>query len=143
MSPSREALERENDAFYEALNNHDVKEIMSRIADDVIDHQLPPEMPSGKEGVAALFTMMFDSTPDLRFEILDTIISGDKVAIRSRMTGTQTGPLLQMPVTGKPFDVEGIDIVKVNDDLKVVEHWGILDVAKMMQQTGLVPPPPM
>jgi len=57
------------------------------------------------------------------------------------VTGTQTGTFLQMPATGKPFDVEGIDIVEVNDELKVTQHWGIFDFAKMMQQVGLAQPP--
>jgi steroid delta-isomerase-like uncharacterized protein len=141
MGPSRDEMQRETEAFYSAMNNHDVKDVLSRMADDVVDHQLPPEMPNGKEGAAQFFTMMFDSAPDMRFEILDTIISDNKVAIRSRVTGTQTGVFLQMPATGKPFDVEGIDIVEVNDDLKVTQHWGIFDFAKMMQQIGLAPPP--
>jgi len=141
MGPSREEMQRGTEEFYGAMNNHDVKDVVSRMADDVVDHQLPPEMPNGKEGTARFFTMMFDSAPDMRFDILDTIISDNKAAIRSRVTGTQTGTFLQMPATGKPFDVEGIDIVEVNDDLKVTQHWGIFDFAKMMQQIGLAPPP--
>jgi len=141
MGPSREEMQRGTEEFYGAMNNHDVKDVVSRMADDVVDHQLPPEMPNGKEGAAQFFTMMFDSAPDMRFEILDTIISDNKVAIRSRVTGTQTGVFLQMPATGKPFDVEGIDIVEVNDELKVTQHWGIFDFAKMMQQVGLAQPP--
>ena len=141
MGPSRAEMQRETEAFYAAMNNHDVKDVVSRMADDVVDHQLPPEVPNGREGAAQFFTMMFDSAPDMRFDILDTIISGNKVAIRSRVTGTQTGPFLEMPATGKPFDVEVIDIVEVNDDLKVTQHWGIFDFAKMMQQVGLAAPP--
>ena len=141
MGPSREEMQRGTEEFYGAMNNHDVKDVVSRMADDVVDHQLPPEMPNGKEGTARFFTMMFDSAPDMRFEILDTIISDNKAAIRSRVTGTQTGTFLQMPATGKPFDVEGIDIVEVNDELKVTQHWGIFDFAKMMQQVGLAQPP--
>ena len=141
MGPSREEMQRGTEEFYGAMNNHDVKDVVSRMADDVVDHQLPPEMPNGKEGPARFFTMMFDSAPDMRFDILDTIISDNKAAIRSRVTGTQTGTFLQMPATGKPFDVEGIDIVEVNDDLKVTQHWGIFDFAKMMQQVGLAQPP--
>ncbi len=142
MGPSREEMQRGTEEFYGAMNNHDVKDVISRMADDVVDHQLPPEMPNGKEGAAQFFTMMFDSAPDMRFDILDTIISDNKAAIRSRVTGTQTGTFLQMPATGKPFDVEGIDIVEVNDELKVTQHWGIFDFAKMMQQVGLAQPPP-
>ena len=141
MGPSREEMQRGTEEFYGAMNNHDVKDVVSRMADDVVDHQLPPEMPNGKEGAAQFFTMMFDSAPDMRFDILDTIISDNKAAIRSRVTGTQTGTFLQMPATGKPFDVEGIDIVEVNDELKVTQHWGIFDFAKMMQQVGLAQPP--
>ncbi|HEV8089035.1 MAG TPA: ester cyclase [Actinomycetota bacterium] len=143
MSPSREEMMRETEAFYTAMNNHDVKDVTERVTEDIVDHQLPPGMPNGKDGVAAFFTMMFDAAPDMKFQILDTIISDDKIAIRSRVTGTQTGPFMQMQATGKPFDIEGIDIVTVDDDLKVTEHWGILDLAKMMQQVGAVPPPPM
>ncbi len=142
MGPSREEMQRGTEEFYGAMNNHDVKDVISRMADDVVDHQLPPDMPNGKEGAARFFTMMFDSAPDMRFDILDTIISDNKAAIRSRVTGTQTGTFLQMPATGKPFDVEGIDIVEVNDELKVTQHWGIFDFAKMMQQVGLAQPPP-
>ena len=141
MGPSREEMQRGTEEFCGAMNNHDVKDVVSRMADDVVDHQLPPEMPNGKEGTARFFTMMFDSAPDMRFDILDTIISDNKAAIRSRVTGTQTGTFLQMPATGKPFDVEGIDIVEVNDELKVTQHWGIFDFAKMMQQVGLAQPP--
>jgi len=143
MSPSRDEMMRETEAFYVAMNNHDVKDVTDRVTDDVVDHQLPPGMPNGRDGVAAFFTMMFDAAPDMKFQILDTIISDDKIAIRSRVTGTQTGPFMQMQATGKPFDIEGIDIVTVDGDLKVTEHWGILDLAKMMQQVGAVPPPPM
>ena len=75
MSPSREDMQRETEAFYTAINNHDVKELASRVDDNVIDHQLPPEMPNGRDGVAAFFTMMFDSAPDMKFQILDTIVS--------------------------------------------------------------------
>ncbi len=141
MSPSREEMQRETEAFYAAMNNHDLKDVMSRLADGVVDHQLPPEMPAGKESSAAFFTMMFDSAPDMKFEILDMLISDNKVAIRSRVTGTQTGPFLDMPATGKPFDVEDIDIFEMNDDLKITQLWGIFDLARMMQQVGLAPPP--
>lgn len=141
MSPSREEMQRVTEGFYTAMNNHDLKDVLARLADDVVDHQVPPEMPNGMEGEKAFFTMMFDAVPDMRFEILDMLISDTKVAIRSRVTGTQTGPFLEMPATGKPFDVEDIDIFEVDDDIKITQLWGIFDTATMMQQVGLLPPP--
>ena len=141
MTGSREDMQRMTEEFYAAMNSKDLSDLLSRLDDAVVDHQLPPEMPNGKEGAAAFFNMMFSSTPDMKFEILDVLVAGNRVAIRSRVTGTQTGPFMEMPATGKPFDVEGIDIVDVNDDMKVVEHWGIFDFLGMMQQVGLIPQP--
>lgn len=141
MTLPRDELARLNGAFYDAMNAKDLDTILSMMDDAVVDHQLPPEMPQGKEGAAAFFNMMFGSAPDMRFEILDMLVAGNRAAIRSRVTGTQTGPFMDMPGTGKPFDVEGIDIVEVSDEGKLLEHWGIFDFMGMMQQTGLVPSP--
>ena len=139
MTLSPDEMRRLNDAFYAAMNEKDLDGVLSMMDDSLVDHQIPPEMPNGKAGATAFFNMMFASAPDMIFEILDSLVSGDRIAIRSRVTGTQSGPFMDMPATGKPFDVEGIDIVRVNDDGKVTEHWGIFDFMKMMQQVGLAP----
>ena len=141
MTLARDELDRLNRAFFDAMNAKDLDTILSMMDDAVVDHQLPPEMPQGKEGAAAFFNMMFGSTPDMRFDILDMLISGNRAAVRSRVTGTQTGPFMDMPATNQPFDVEGIDIVEVSDEGKLLEHWGIFDFLGMMQQTGMVPSP--
>jgi steroid delta-isomerase-like uncharacterized protein len=139
MTLSPDEIRGLTDEFYSAMNGKDLEVVLGLMDDSVIDHQLPPEMPNGKEGAAAFFNMMFGSAPDMHFEILDALVSDNKIAIRSRVTGTQSGPFMEMPATGKPFDVEGIDIVSLNEAGKVTEHWGIFDLMKMMQQTGLVP----
>lgn len=139
MTLSRDEMQQRTEEFYGAMNNKDLEALLALIDDSVVDHQLPPDMPNGKEGATAYFNMMFGSAPDMHFEILDAVVSGNKSAIRSRVTGTQTGPFMEMPVTGKAFDVEGIDIVAINDEGKVTEHWGIFDFMAMMQQIGLVP----
>ena len=139
MTLSPDEMRRLNEAFYSAMNKQDLDSVLSMMDDSVLDHQVPPEMPNGKAGATAFFTMMFESAPDMHFEILDSIVSGNRIAIRSRVTGTQTGAFMEMPATGKPFDAEGIDIVQVSDEGKVTEHWGIFDLMTMMQQVGLVP----
>ena len=44
-----------------------------------------------------------------------------------------------MPATGKGFDVQLIDIMRLGDDGLVREHWGVFDALAMMQQLGFVP----
>ena len=55
---------------------------------------------------------------------------------RSTWSGTQQGELFGLPATSKPFSMNVIDIVRFEGDT-VVEHWGVSDVAGMMQQVGL------
>jgi len=128
--------------FYAAMDDKDLDGLLGMIDDSLVEHQSMPGVPPGKEGAKAIFGMMFSAIPDGKNEILDTVVSGDTIAIRSRSTGTQTGELFGMPATGKPFSVESIDIVRMNDAGLATEHWGVMDAMGMMLQTGLVEPPP-
>jgi predicted SnoaL-like aldol condensation-catalyzing enzyme len=44
-----------------------------------------------------------------------------------------------MPATGKAIDVEAIDLVRIDDNDLMVEHWGAFEEGKMMRQLGLLP----
>jgi predicted ester cyclase len=87
-----------------------------------------------------LFEQWFAAVPDLAATIDDMIASGDKVFVRSTISGTQTGEFLGMPPTGKSFSIGSMDIVRIQDD-QAIEHWGIQDTMAMMTQLGLMPPP--
>ncbi len=73
--------------------------------------------------------------PDLRFQILELIAEGDKVAVSWRFRGTQAGPLPGMPASGKPVEVSGITIYDFEGD-KIAGHWQEIDRVGLMQQLG-------
>jgi predicted ester cyclase len=56
-------------------------------------------------------------------------------------TGTHEGEFLGIPPTGKRIELETIDIIRVRDG-KCVEHWGVSDGLALMQQLGVIEPPP-
>ena len=68
-------------------------------------------------------------------------MTGDTVWTRVRITGTNDGEFMGMPATGKSVDFQGVDIVRISDAGKAVEHWGVTDTMAMMQQLGAVPTP--
>jgi predicted ester cyclase len=81
-----------------------------------------------------------DASDDLQAEILDVVSDGRHIGVRVRYTGTDTGSLFPgVPPTGRPFDIEGIDIAAVNEDGSVIEHHGIIDMKDAMEQLGLAP----
>lgn len=124
---------------YELINAHDVEGFAELLSDDFVEHEELEGLPPTKEGVKQFFAMNFAAFSDLRFEVEDIIASGDKVVGRFRMIGTNDGDFMGMPATGKRVDVQGIDIIRFNEDAIGVEHWGVFDAMAMMQQLGVVP----
>jgi predicted ester cyclase len=141
---TREQIETANREFMEkGINAHDVDYIESKLTDDFIEHNPYPGLGNDKKGALETWRAIFAATPDLRYEVLDLIVSGDKVAIRGRITGTDngTGQLPGVPATGKSFTVESIDVVTVTEDALTSEHYGLFDVPGLMMQLGMMPPP--
>jgi predicted ester cyclase len=68
------------------------------------------------------------------------IAEGDKVVSRGSWTGPHTGPLGNIPPTGKKVTVSGIDIIRVANG-KIVEHWEATDSLGLLTQLGLIPGP--
>ena len=55
--------------------------------------------------------------------------------------GVHAGELLGIPATNKEVETEGIAIHRVRDG-KIVEYWSVSDVARVLQQVGVLPGPP-
>ena len=108
------------------------------LAEDFVEHETIPGAPEGREAVTWFVTAFRSAVPDLRAEVDDLIAEGDRLVVRSTWSGTQDGELFGMPATGKAFAMDVIDIVRFEGD-RAVEHWGVSDVAGMMQQVGLAP----
>ncbi len=125
--------------MYDLLNAGDVDGFGDRLADDFIEHEELPGIPTTKEGTKEFFRMYLAAFPDLRMDAEDVLSCGDKVVARTRATGTHQGELMGMPATGKAIDVQLIDIIRFGDDGLAVEHWGVFDTMTMMQQLGAVP----
>jgi len=96
--------------------------------------------PPTLEGSRQFFSMMFAAFPDMRFTIRQQIAEGDKVLTHKTLQGTQLGPFMGIPATGKAVAVDVMDIFTVAGG-KITEHWTVGDMLGMMQQLGVVPGP--
>jgi steroid delta-isomerase-like uncharacterized protein len=128
--------------LYELLSAGDIDGFGDLIAEDFVEHEETPGLEPTKEGVKQFFRMYRAAFPDLRMEAQDILVSGDKVVARVRGTGTHQGEFMDMPATGKSFDVQLIDIIRFGDDGLAREHWGVFDALAMMQQLGAIPESP-
>lgn len=143
--PTRDEIERGIREFNERVfNQKDLEYFEDRLTDDFIEHSPMPGLGNDRKGAIETIRMLLGAIPDMKSEILQVIVSGNKFAVRTRTSGTDsgTGQMPGVPPTGKQFAVEGIDVVTVADDGRYSEHYGIFDVTSMMMQLGLMPPPP-
>jgi len=55
------------------------------------------------------------SIPDMKFDIKEILVAGDRVVVRGEVTGTPAGDLFGVPHTGKSFRIMAIDIQTIRD----------------------------
>ena len=138
----------QNKALYrqfveEVFNRGNTSAIDKLVAPDFVEHEeLPPGLPTDREGVKQLSIMLRSAFPDLKATIDDMLAEGDKVAARMTWRGTHKGEFMGIPPTSKSVSVGVIDVGRFAGD-RFVEHWGLMDSASMMQQLGAVPAPEM
>jgi steroid delta-isomerase-like uncharacterized protein len=108
------------------------------LADDFVDHTPFGPLPGTKEGVLQLFAMLRAAFPDLRAEVHDMLVDGDKVVTRKTFHGTHDGEFMGLAPTGTQVAWDVIDIVRHRDG-KLVEHWNVVDAYGLMAQLGAIP----
>ena len=132
----RELIER-------VMNEGDIAFADKVLSESYVEQSPMPGGTADKAGAIAMFTMMRKQTPDMHIDVEDVIASGNKVAVRSTMTGTDTeGMMPGMPATGKPFSMGAIDVFTFDDGGMNTEHYGVYDIAGTMAQLGMMPTPP-
>jgi steroid delta-isomerase-like uncharacterized protein len=84
--------------------------------------------------VAELYTTAF---PDLSFEVRASHAPSDGVAVLEIVArGTQTGPLADIPPTGRRAEVVACNVVEVRDG-KIYREREYFDSLSLMQQLGV------
>jgi steroid delta-isomerase-like uncharacterized protein len=125
--------------FFDAVASGDESRLDDIVAIDAVDHTPFPNQAAGREGVKQIFRSLRSAFPDFQQEILELISEGDRVAVRSMLRGTHQGEFMGVPATGRPVEIESIDILTVRGG-RFVEHWGLFDQMALMSQLGAMPP---
>jgi predicted ester cyclase len=88
--------------------------------------------------------MVMEAFPDRNVELLDVIAEGDRVSIRTRVTGTNSGGAFWFgaPANDRSIDFESWALYRLEDG-KVTESWGLNDGMAALIQLGTWAPPPM
>ena len=124
----------------EAWDGNQLDKLEAFFAPGFTQHAAPPGMPATLENAKQMHRMAMQALPDRKAAIQEIIADGDKVAVRIRVTGTNTGgfPWLGIEANGNKVDIEWISIYTLKDG-KVTEHRAVMDIMGLMQQLGAIP----
>lgn len=104
------------------------------LAADFRNRTPDPGVPDDRTGVLQVFALLRTVLPDLRVEIHDMLIDGDRVGTRKTLHGTRPG--FRRTAVGRPLIIEVMDIVRVRDG-QIVEHWNSTDRLSVIRELGL------
>jgi steroid delta-isomerase-like uncharacterized protein len=111
------------------------------VAEDFVAHNpAVPGVSLDRDGMKQAAEIFRIASPGARHEIPLQIAEGDLVVSHIIGRGVHAGELLGIPATNKEIVTEGIAIHRVRDG-KIVEYWSVTDVARVLQQIGVLPGP--
>lgn len=106
------------------------------LAPDFTDRTLPAGRAPGLPGPIAASRTMRAAVPDLRCEIEQMIVAGDRVVAHLHFRGHFTGTFNGTAGHGQPVDFIATDIYRVADG-RIADNWHIEDNLTLMRQLGV------
>ena len=140
--PKPEAGTVVRELFDRVWNGGDLQAAARLLAPDFVRYAQPTS--PGQTGVAAFVagvTLIRTAFPDIRFEIDDLMVAGDRVAVRWTAHATQRGEYRGVQPTGRRVRVSGIQIDRVVDG-RIAAAWVCWDRLGLLEQLGAVAPYP-
>ena len=90
---------------------------------------------TGRANVAGLFAGVVAAFPDAHITIDDVFGQGNEVVVRVVVSGTQNGPILGIPASGRHVQWDGVDIYRLSQG-KISNIWAGDDWTAILNDTG-------
>jgi predicted ester cyclase len=128
--------------YEDVYNERNLEAIDELLSDNYTRNRagIPFTNDAGNADDRAFVELLMGTFPDVQFSIEDVFASGDKVTVRTIMTGTQMGPMVDIgnaPATNQSMTRENIAIWRVECG-ELAEQWFVQDNLGMLRQLGLI-----
>jgi predicted ester cyclase len=120
--------------WIDAYNQHFTLDSVNEfLALDYVDHtnQVVPE------GLKQLFTIAFKAFTNYHETIEDIIAEGNKMWVRIKATGTNTGKWIGFAPTGNKIIAKNVDTYRISKG-KLAEYWSVHDQLDFLKQLGFI-----
>jgi len=122
--------------WYDAFSKKDPKLLDKILARTWVDVPPAPSQPPGPAGAKQILAELTNTFPDLKITIQDILQDGNKVVVRSEISGTQKAPFVGSPPSNRKLLIQAIDIHEFKDG-KIVRTWHSEDWMTGLHQLGV------
>ena len=85
--------------FYDAFSKRDPTLFDRILGNSWVDIPPAPDQPTGPAGARQILVELTTAFPDLDIKVEDILQEGNKVVVRSKISGTQHGAVMGFPAT--------------------------------------------
>jgi steroid delta-isomerase-like uncharacterized protein len=118
-----------------AVSDGDVDALNALLAPDMVDHNPMPGQSTGSSGFVEWMASVRASFPDFHGTVEEAVAEGDLVAGRVTWRGTQSGPFLVVPPTGRAVEIPAFHLVRFASG-RVLDWWGTADLLGALLALG-------
>ena len=122
--------------WYDAFSKKDPALFDKILSKNWVDIPPAPDQPPGPAGARQILVELTTAFPDLDINIEDVLQEGNKVIVRSMISGTQRGALMGFPAKNRKMSIQAIDIHEFNDG-QIVRTWHTEDWMSGLHQLGV------
>ncbi|BDP44222.1 hypothetical protein DAETH_41910 (plasmid) [Deinococcus aetherius] len=132
MTESREATLAPVRRFYEVYNTHDLSLLDGLLASEYVGEVNGQRVvgPEAARGVIGAFLAAF---PDIRYEVVDTLVEGRRVVTRWRAAATHLGSFAGLAPSGRRVTMTGVTLFQVEEG-HISALWNVWDVHGLLEQ---------
>lgn len=121
----------------EVYNRGNLDVVDELVAPDILDRAAVPQHRHGIDAFKHVIGWVRGMSSDIHYDVDDLFAEGEKVAVRTTVSDTDTGPIRDVPPTGERFSVDCVHWFRVAEG-KVAELWAVRDDLSRLQQLGLI-----
>ena len=125
--------------FKICINTNDKK-----LAEELIDSKaefaslISDEKLFGGAGYLSVVEVMRKSFSDIHWEIVDTAVEENKIAVSWICSGTHDGDFMNFPASGKKFSFGCMNFYYFNDEGKIIKDVAAQGMMGLFQSLGLI-----
>jgi steroid delta-isomerase-like uncharacterized protein len=127
--------------YFDALAAHDLDRAVATWKPGSIDRLYGFADMRAPDGIRDYFAQIISTIPDFQLEVRSMVAEDDQVAVHWRATGTfsGTGKFQGLVPNGRPVELEGLDLLTVEDG-KIVSNHAYTNGMEFARQVGALPP---